>query len=116
MFATSSFTAGLILLLFGAPAFFLFLNWKFNADKQMAYRIARGKSVTAIELWSTVDDLFQYQAKDTFFETRYGGKTLRVLRDGTIEVAGCHDDLDVGVNDGAKVAGGAAADFATGDV
>jgi hypothetical protein len=106
-----SIAAGVIVLIIGALAFFIFLNWKFNADKQMAYRIARGKSITAMQLWSTVDDLFQYQAKDTFYETKYGGKTLRVLRDGTIEIMGSHENLDVGINS-SKVVASSGADFA----
>jgi hypothetical protein len=103
--------AGISVLVIGALAFFIFLNWKFNADKQMAYRIARGKSIAAMELWSTVDDMFHYQAKDTFYETKYGGKTLRVLRDGTIEIMGSHEDLNVGINS-SKVVASSGADFA----
>lgn len=83
------------MILFGVGLMAFFLNWKWNADKQLAYQIARGKSVQAKEMWMVVDEMFHYQAKDTFFETRYGGKTLRVLRDGSIEVQGCHDDLNV---------------------
>lgn len=89
-------SAGLPMLFIGAIATFVLGNWKWNADKQMAYQLARGKSVQAIELWTEIDEMFYYQAKDTFFETRYGGKTLRVLRDGTIEIQGCHNDVDTG--------------------
>jgi membrane-bound ClpP family serine protease len=93
---TGATISGVIMIIIGVIALFVLGNWKFNADKQMAYQIARGKSVQAMEMWVMVDEMFQYQAKDTFFETKYGGKTLRVLRDGTIEIQGCHNDVDVG--------------------
>jgi hypothetical protein len=81
---------GVIFFLFGLVAVFLFGNWKWNSDKQFAYRIVRWKRMQALELWKKIDPICAFRAKDLFFETRYGGKTLKVLRDGTIEVHGVH--------------------------
>jgi hypothetical protein len=82
------------------------LIWRWNALKQDAYSLARGKSIQAKELWKTVDPMFHYQAKDTFCETRYGGKTLRVLRDGTIEMIGLHNAFESAFGGGGYEAGG----------
>eukprot|EP00179_Madagascaria_erythrocladioides_P011411 CAMPEP_0198365364 /NCGR_PEP_ID=MMETSP1450-20131203/154137_1 /TAXON_ID=753684 ORGANISM="Madagascaria erythrocladiodes, Strain CCMP3234" /NCGR_SAMPLE_ID=MMETSP1450 /ASSEMBLY_ACC=CAM_ASM_001115 /LENGTH=182 /DNA_ID=CAMNT_0044072815 /DNA_START=79 /DNA_END=627 /DNA_ORIENTATION=+ len=86
---------GLIFILGGIVMFWIFGNWKWNADKQSAIMVARGKRVQALDLWQQCEPMFSYQAKDTFFSTRYGGKTLVVLRDGTIEVHGGHADVSV---------------------
>lgn len=106
---------GIVIILFGVVGFVFFLNWKWNADKQLAYQLARGKSVQARELWVAVDEMFHYQAKDTFFETRYGGKTLQVLRDGSVEVHGNHDDDVDTISGAAKVAGNGAMEVSSGD-
>lgn len=82
--------AGIIFFIGGIIMTFIFGVWKWNADKQGAYKIARGKRVEAMALWKDIDPQFHYQAKDKFYETRYGGKVLRVLRDGTIEIEGTH--------------------------
>jgi hypothetical protein len=81
---------GVIFFLFGLVAVFLFGNWKWNSDKQFAYSTVRWKRMQALELWKKIDPICAFRAKDLFFETRYGGKTLKVLRDGTIEVHGVH--------------------------
>lgn len=108
IFMPSQFIVGIVLFILGFVMTPVMLNWKYNADRFMAIKIARGKSVQAMELWERVDDMFLYQAKDTFFQTRYGGKTLRVLRDGTIEIEGTHRDMIVGSGDITKVDMGAA--------
>ena len=82
---------GLQLLVFG-PLVAILPNWMWNASKQTAISNARFKSLEASQLWAKVDPIFHYQAKDLYFETSYGGKTLKVLRDGTIEMHGAHTD------------------------
>jgi hypothetical protein len=94
------------LLFFGIVPIIVLLFWRWNALKQDAYSLARGKSIQAKELWKTVDPMFHYQAKDTFCETQYGGKTLRVLRDGTIEMIGLHNGFESAFGGGGYEAGG----------
>lgn len=66
-------------------------TWIWNASKQGAYKAARFKSLEADELWKKVDPQFHYYAKDTYYQTYYGGKELRVLSDGSIEMHGQHN-------------------------
>lgn len=91
---------GVVLLLIGAIGFYVVFIWMWNAGKQEAYRLARGKRVEAVALWENVDPQFSYVAKDAFFETAYGGKTLRVLRNGTIEMHGYHRNTETGLSAG----------------
>ncbi|CAB9517998.1 expressed unknown protein [Seminavis robusta] len=87
-------TLGIILIVFACPVVAILSNWVWNANKQHAFRQARFKSKEAELMWQQVDPLFHYQAKDTYYETTYGGKVLKVLRDGTIEINGQHNDFD----------------------
>jgi hypothetical protein len=91
---------GLLMTIVGCPALCGVFNWIWNAQKQQAYGYARFKSIEAEALWKNVDPQFYYQAKDVFFTTRYGGKTLTVLRDGTIEVHGVHNAVSGGDGSG----------------
>ncbi|CAB9531392.1 expressed unknown protein [Seminavis robusta] len=85
---------GCLLVILGLPHFTI-KNWLWNANKQVAISQARFKSNEAEQMWINVDPAFHYQAKDLYFETSYGGKTLKVLRDGTIEEHGAHNDVAV---------------------
>lgn len=96
---------GMVLLLVGFGGLFATLNWRWNAQKQEAYKLARGKRVEALALWKTVDPQSSHLAKDTFFQANYGGKALVVLRDGTIEVHGSHEDLQQDVTKSLGVGG-----------
>ncbi|CAB9513961.1 expressed unknown protein [Seminavis robusta] len=71
-------------------------NWMWNEKKQYAISVARLKSKEAARMWERVEPHFHFYAKDVFFETSYGAKSLKVLRDGTIEVHGCHNDAGDG--------------------
>uniref|UniRef100_A0A7R9W4G8 Uncharacterized protein n=1 Tax=Pseudictyota dubia TaxID=2749911 RepID=A0A7R9W4G8_9STRA len=93
---TGVLVAGIIFFIGGIAMTFIFGIWKWNADKQAAYKVARGKRLEAMALWKQVDPQFHYLSKDRFYEARYGGKVLRVLRDGTIEVEGTHRDAGGG--------------------
>jgi hypothetical protein len=92
----SAKVVGIILIFVGFIGIPITINWKWNANKQLAYKLARGKSREQVKLWAQADATFAFMAKDPIFETRYGGKLMTVLRDGTIEVQGQHDDIDSG--------------------
>jgi len=83
---------GIIFLIGGLVGDFALGTWLWNMNKQDAYSLALGKRIEAEKLWASVDPAQRFLAKDTFYQTQYGGKTLRVLRDGTIEVEGGHKD------------------------
>jgi len=108
---------GVILFIATGPFLCILPNWMWNARKQEAHSHARFKSIEAESLWTTVGPQFRYQAKDLYFETGYGGKRLKVLRDGTIEVHGSHNDIGEGGGEG-DVGGdcdGDGGDFDAGD-
>ena len=93
---------GLLLLIAVLAAMWALANWQWNTNKQFKISMARGKRVEALHLWSKITEADKFRAKDVFFETKYGGKRLVVLRDGTIESYGSHkiETLDGGGEEG----------------
>ena len=93
---------GLLFLIAVLVAMWALANWQWNTNKQFKISMARGKRVEALHLWSKITEADKFRAKDVFFETKYGGKRLVVLRDGTIESYGSHkiETLDGGGEEG----------------